>query len=418
VARELLLGLAERGHHIDCFFPSPGHPLPPQISAHENLRFIWGTSAWKWNRWYSRTRLGAFVSGLIARARASVRLRAQIVSHHRSHPYDVIYQFSSIETPAVPVGLTRTVPLVIHPETHIAGELRWLIAERQLGLRCQPAYMLPAVATVMAARALVQRVAIGRASLVVCISAVFRDHLIRDYGVRPERTVVIPNAIRIDRFTPASGPPADPPRILVLGRISVRKGVETVVAVARALERRGVPVRIRIVGAPSLWSDYTKLLEDLPSENSEYVGHLPPSEVPAELARSDILVQASKYEPFALTVAEALATGVPVVATTEVGAREGVDETVLSQVQPGDVQAMTSAITEMIERRRTDPQAICAKARSEAERLFASERVCEQISLALGALVDGLPDRPGSAAARPGGSLTPPVGSFWSSVRR
>ena len=55
---------------------------------------------------------------------------------------------------------TRSVPLVIHPETHIAGELRLLIAERRLGLRCQPAHVLVAVAAIMSLRALVQCVAI------------------------------------------------------------------------------------------------------------------------------------------------------------------------------------------------------------------------------------------------------------------
>jgi len=42
-----------------------------------------------------------------------------------------------------------------------------------------------------------------------------------------------------------------------------------------------------------------------------------------ELKRSDMLILASKSEPFGLTVAEALAAGVPVIATSEVGATEG-----------------------------------------------------------------------------------------------
>ena len=40
-------------------------------------------------------------------------------------------------------------------------------------------------------------------------------------------------------------------------------------ALARLLLEREVDVRIRIVGGTSVWSDYTKLLEDLPAENSE-----------------------------------------------------------------------------------------------------------------------------------------------------
>jgi len=393
VATEILYGLAKLGHRIDCFFPSAGHPLPPELVGQENLSFVWGTSAWKWNRWYSRTRLGAFATGLLVRGSASLRLRKEILRLHRQEPYDLLYQFSSIETPAVPARLTRSVPLVIHPETHVAGELRWLIAERRLALRCQPAPMLAAVAAIMSLRALVQRIAIRQARLVICISGVFRDHLVHDYGVARADTVVIPNPVRVGRFAGGTGPLGEPPRILVLGRISVRKGVEDVVAVAKMLRERDVAVRFRILGGPSLWSDYTKLLEDLPPENAEYAGQVPAAEIPAELARGDVLLQASRYEPFGLTVGEALAAGVPVVATSEVGAIEGVDRSVLIEVAPGDVEAMARAIETMIERLGARAAEIRSTAHAQAQALFASELVCERISAALERLVDGPPSR-------------------------
>jgi glycosyltransferase involved in cell wall biosynthesis len=203
---------------------------------------------------------------------------------------------------------------------------------------------------------------------------------------------VVPNPVRLERFADADKAVGRPPTVLVLGRISVRKGIEDVVAVARALLDRKVDVRLRVVGGPSLWSDYTKLLENLPGENAEYAGHVSASQVPAELARSDILLQASKYEPFALTVSEALAAGVPVVATTEVGAVEGVDSSVAARVAPGDVGAMASAITAMLERVKRSPAETRSLARAEAERLFSPELVCEQISNALERLLDGATD--------------------------
>jgi glycosyltransferase involved in cell wall biosynthesis len=388
-----LLGLAELGHRIDCFFPSAGHPIPAELDAHENLTFVWGTSPWKWNKWYSRTRVGAFATGLYARGRASLRLRQEIVARHKREPYDLVYQFSSIESPAMPGVMRRTVPLVIHPETHIAGELRWLIAERRLSLRCQPAYVVGLVATIMVVRTLVQRLAIKRAALLICISSVFRDHLVHDYGFPRAKTVVVPNPVRLERFAEGTRALKDPPTVLVLGRISVRKGVEDVVAVAHTLLEQGVDARIRILGNPSLWSDYTKLLEDLPAANAEYAGHVPADEIPVELAHSDLLLQVSKYEPFGLTVGEALAAGVPVVATSEVGAIEGVDRAVVAEVPVGDVEAIARAIATMLERAKAQPAETVRTARAEAARLFATRRVCEQISEELELLV--------SSAARP-----------------
>src|ERR1700677_4695999 len=117
VAAELLHGLAGHGHRIDCFFPSSGQQVPARLEHDANVTFTWGTAEWHWDRWYSRTRIMALASGMIARGLASVRLRQLIVKRHREDPYDLIYQFSSIESLAVPTRLLRTLPLVIHPET-------------------------------------------------------------------------------------------------------------------------------------------------------------------------------------------------------------------------------------------------------------------------------------------------------------
>jgi len=389
VNAELLHGLAERGHRIVCFFPSAGHPLPPDLLADGNLQFVWGTNRWQWDKWYSRTKFTAFASGLFARGFASVRLRQAIVRSHAREPYDLIFQTSSIESLAVPRSVARTIPLVIRPDTHIAGELRWLIAERRLSFRAQPRYVFLLVAAIMAVRVLVQRISIGRARLLVCISAVFRDHLVRDYSFPAASTIVVPNPVKLDRFSLSRPSSRDgTATVLVLGRVSTRKGIEDVVAVAKSLLERQRDIRIRVVGGPSLWSDYTRLLDDLPDANAEYAGSISSAQVPEELANADILLQASRYEPFALTVAEALAAGVPVVATSEVGAIEGVDRSVVAEVQPGDVEGFVVAIETLLARSRADPVNLSARARAEAQRLFAPEKVCEQLSDALERLVD------------------------------
>jgi glycosyltransferase involved in cell wall biosynthesis len=388
VATELLHGLTALGHRIDCFIPAAAYRPPAELADNERLTFVGGTGDWKWDRWYSRTRVGAFASGLVARGLASLRLRREIAARHARAPYDVLYQFSNIESLAVPPRVAREVPLVIHPETHVAGELRWMIAERRLALRCQPRRTFAFVAAIMGLRTLAQRVRIRRADLLVCISGVFRDHLVRDYRFPRDATVVVPNPVRIERFAAADRGLGTPPTVLVLGRVAVRKGIDDVVAVARTLLEREVDARIRVVGGPSLWSDYTPLLEELPNENAEYAGGVPPTEIPAELARADVLLQASRYEPFALTVAEALAAGLPVVASSEVGAIEGVSRTVVAEVAPGDVEGMATAIATLLGRLQENPSEMRSLARAEASRLFASSVVCEQISHALERLAD------------------------------
>jgi glycosyltransferase involved in cell wall biosynthesis len=389
VVTELLDGLSRRGHRIDCFLPGAVRNVPEHLLERDNLQFISGTNAWRWNRWYSRTRITSFASGLIARARSSLRLRRQLVERHEREPYDVVFQNQTIESLGVPTKLARSVPLVVRPDTHQAGELRWLIAERRLAFACQPRPVFFLVAAIMSFRTLVQALQIRRADLLICISSVFRDHIVHDYRFPLQKTVVIANPVRLDRFQADSQRPlGEPPVVLVPTRISLRKGLEDVVKVARLLAERGADAQIRVVGGPSMWSDYSKLLEQLPAENSQYGGRIAPREMPDELRRSDVVLVTSKYEPFGLTVAEALASGVPVVATREVGAIEGVDGAVASAVAPGDVPALASAIEAMLQRLRHASVELRSLARAEAERRFARDVVCEQISDALERLVE------------------------------
>jgi glycosyltransferase involved in cell wall biosynthesis len=380
--------LAELGHQIDCFLPGTPRSIPERLSSQQNLEFISGTNAWRWNRWYSRTKITSFSSGLLARAVGSLRLRREIVKRHKRQPYDLVFQNQTIESLGVPARIARSTPLVIRPDTHQAGELRWLIAERRLAFSCQPRRVFFLVAAIMALRSLAQAVQIRRASLLICISSVFRDHIVHDYRFPVEKTVVIANPVRLDRFTRSERPLGQPPIVLVPTRLSLRKGLEDVVEIAGALPRRGLDARVRVVGGPSMWSDYSKLLERLPGESGEYGGRIPPREMPGELQRSDVVLVTSKYEPFGLTAAEALASGLPVVASSEVGAIEHVDRDVAKVVAPGDIGGFVDAIAEQLDRLAQAPAEIHARARSEAERLFSPALICEQISDVLEQLVE------------------------------
>lgn len=390
IATDLLHGLAQLGHKIDCFFPSQGRELPPLITDVENLTFVWGKSRWQWSRWYSRTKVTAFMSSLVARSFASLRLRKEVMRRHQLEPYDIIYQFSNVENLAIPRRLRSAIPIVMHPGTSSAGELKFLIKERQLALRCQPAYVFAIAVLVLLLRRRVQRRKMRSARLVICISRVFRNHLISDYDLLPEHTAVAPNPVRLDRFDDIDRPLGRPPTVLILGRIAARKGIDDAVAVARTLYEQEAGVHFRIVGGTSLWSNYMPLLEDLPAENSVYVGRIESSHVPAELAGCDVLLQASKYEPFALTVSEALAAGVPVVATTEVGAIEDVDRSVAAETEPGDIEGMARAIVAIVSQLRDNPTGVRSLARAEAQRLFAPDVVCQEISTLLQQVAGGV----------------------------
>jgi glycosyltransferase involved in cell wall biosynthesis len=198
--------------------------------------------------------------------------------------------------------------------------------------------------------------------------------------------VVIPNPVDLDRFRRATVTPADGRalRILFIGRISVRKGIDAVVELSHRLRDLSGLIELEVIGDRTQWSDYRPLLADLDPSVALYRGGLTPDQVPQELARADLLVQPSTYEPFGLTVAEALASGVPAVVTTEVGAAEDVAGECVSRVPPGDAGALETAVRALLDR-MSDGRAerLRAEARAEAERLFDPAHVCGAIAQTL-----------------------------------
>src|SRR5579872_6214202 len=99
---------------------------------------------------------------------------------------------------------------------------------------------------------------------------------------------------------------------------------------------------------------------------------------------ADMLIQPSKYEPFGLTVGEALASGVPVVATSEVGAAEGVSSECARIVPVEDATALESAVRMLVgEIQNGARPRLAALARGEAERLFRPMHVAESVSSVL-----------------------------------
>jgi glycosyltransferase involved in cell wall biosynthesis len=156
--------------------------------------------------------------------------------------------------------------------------------------------------------------------------------------------------------------------------VVVRKGIEDVIALTHRLSDLAGRVQIVVVGGGSLWSDYRPLLEDLNPEIALVAGSSSRSEVAEMMSRCRCLIQASHYEPFVLTVGEALASGVPVIATTEVGAAEHLDPEVATVIPVGDVDALEAAVRAEVARGPLTEERR-ERCRAEAEARFAIDVV-------------------------------------------
>lgn len=380
VATQILLGLAGQGVHVDAYLSSVLAPYGGHFRDRPGLRVFEEKVQWKWGRWYSRDPLFATATSLAARVRSQKRLVARLCEQHAHLPYDIVYQFSQFEVPWLRGLAGLLPPVVVHPEVHAAGELRWHRRERQLALRCGGALRTDATTLLLAGRTLIQRRHARTVSAIIAPSKVFSRLVADDYKVDSERLYVVANPIDMDRYRPVDQPRSagGPIELLFVSRMSMRKGVEMIVRLSHRLAPHRGKFHIKIVGTGALFSDYRPLLDDLDLTVATYEGPCTSGELAELYRKTDIVLQPSHYEPFALTVGEALASGTPVVVSDAVGAGEDLSKQCCRIFPAGDFDAFETQVHDLADELRDPAQQtrIRSSARAEAMQRFAPDVVC------------------------------------------
>jgi glycosyltransferase involved in cell wall biosynthesis len=217
------------------------------------------------------------------------------------------------------------------------------------------------------------------AHAVVANSEVSRDVVVGAVGRLGKRTTVVYNGVPgPDRATPAR-PALDPPvRLVLVGRVSPRKGTDVAVEALATLVERGTDATLDLVGdvfAGYEWfsDDVARIAEERGvADRVRRRGVLP--EVWGPLAEADVALVPSRVEPFGNAAVEAMLAGRPVVA----GATQGLREI----VRPGDNGELATpgdalALADAVERLLADWPAAVARAdraREEAEARFSPAR--------------------------------------------
>lgn len=176
-------------------------------------------------------------------------------------------------------------------------------------------------------------------------------------GARPDRLVVIPCGVDLDRFRPegpSSPPRQDRPRVVLVSRFVERKGIGNAIDAVAALDG----VELLIGGGPpaGLLDDdpeavrYQAMIDRLGVGNRiRLLGAVPRAEVPALLRSADVAVCPPWYEPFGLVAVEAMACGVPVVASGIGGLAETVVDGVTGlHVPPRRPDVLARAVARLL----------------------------------------------------------------------
>jgi colanic acid/amylovoran/stewartan biosynthesis glycosyltransferase WcaL/AmsK/CpsK len=195
-----------------------------------------------------------------------------------------------------------------------------------------------------------------RASVVHCVSDSLRAEVL-DLGADPSRARVIRQGIDPEVFRP-NGRAPDPAelRVLAIGWMTWVKGYEFALLAIRRLVDRGVPVRYEILGdaAGGPGGEMARVrhtVADLGLEDHvELPGAVPSAEVVRRLGECDVLLHASLEEGLPTVLLEAMASGVPVVATDCGGVTEAVTDGVEGfVVTPRDPEGLADALAALWE---------------------------------------------------------------------
>jgi glycosyltransferase involved in cell wall biosynthesis len=220
------------------------------------------------------------------------------------------------------------------------------------------------------------RLALQRARRVFSVSESLRQVAL-GLGVAPDHVRVVGNGVDVDKFSPlpraqaraALGLLPNAPVLITIGALVERKGFHRVIEVLPSLRERFPGLTYLIVGGPNPEGDMSAELERQVerlglSSAVRFLGALPPEELRVPLSAADVFVLATRNEGWANVLLEAMACGVPVVATDIGGNAEVVREPSLgSIVSFGDGDALRGAIEEALQI-RWDPSVIREYARS------------------------------------------------------
>jgi glycosyltransferase involved in cell wall biosynthesis/GT2 family glycosyltransferase len=375
VAGLLLAELLVRGYQVDCFVAASVEDDDPRgLGERPGLGYVVGRSGFAFGRWYSRHRLTKMISSQLFAAHNRRRLARRLAALHRASPYDLVYQFSTFESFGVP-RRRRGLAVIIHPSVHAAGERRWVLREARSRPSDDSALRTAIVAAWLGLRARRQRRDARRATGVLALSSAFAAEVVADYGLDGSRVRVVGNCVDLAAIRWSAPRTRE---LAVVGRVAVRKGLEDVVALSHRIDRLE-GVRLRVIGAPSLWSDYRRTLRGVDPAVSTVEGGRARAAVLEEVGGALALLQLSRYEPFGLTVAEALALGVPVVVTAAVGAAEALADDVKVVVAPGDIDALVEAVASIAALREDERLLLSHRCRHEAERCFAPAVVADAL---------------------------------------
>lgn len=168
--------------------------------------------------------------------------------------------------------------------------------------------------------------AVKHATKIIAISEATKKDLIKFYNADPKKITVIYHGFDKEKFTPAKGEASDEIKklgdyIYFIGRLEAKKNITTLVKAFGKLRQQNKELTTKLVlaGRPGyLFEDIQDEINNLPEEIRKDVirpGYIADEIMADYLKFAKVFAFPSKFEGFGMPLVEAMACGVPVVAS-------------------------------------------------------------------------------------------------------
>ena len=222
---------------------------------------------------------------------------------------------------------------------------------------------------------------------VIAISEAVYEHLHKDFHIDPKRVVLIKNGIDLENFPMVSAQTkemkrrafglADEPIIGIIARLSSVKGHDVLIEAMKKVAAEFPRAKLLIVGEGSLEKELKAMVEDFKlSSNVRFYSIV--NQSLDMLALFDIFVMPSRQEGLGLSVMEAQAAGLPVVASKVGGLPSLIEDGRTGLLVPSENANLLAGAILLLLRNRDKAREMGGRARDFIQKEFSAQRMVEE----------------------------------------
>ena len=222
--------------------------------------------------------------------------------------------------------LKKKTPIQIQVHGDIADP-RW----RRINLRNRIRYSLA-------------KLSLPKASSVRAVTKYQAENLVKAFGIKGERIVVVPVPITVANKSVALKSQR-PKTMGLIGRIHQDRGIWEFIRLIRILNSSSKDFKVVVIGDGSSKDKFLlKLSSVIPKNRVTYLGQLPETELSKSWKKIGVLVSMAPVESYGRVIRESVIAGVPVWATASAGVKDLMDNCKKGEVKLLDLSKSSASL--------------------------------------------------------------------------